>query len=140
MDQYGSAARGIITSDRLGYRQRLVQLAMLAEDTIDYPKLSAAAEDALGSGLISDLHEGHAPYRPRYVLPDYAVALRNGSEYLELDAPTDLDEAIDFLQILYHHVPSITTYPVYFGDVDSLLLPFLDPGWDDARLDRAIRR
>ncbi|MGF1668772.1 MAG: YjjI family glycine radical enzyme [Acidimicrobiia bacterium] len=140
MDQLGSAARGIVTSGRLGYRQRLVQLAMLAEDAIDYPKLSATAEDALVSGLISDLHEGHAPYRPRYVLPDYAVALRNGSEYLELDSPTDLDEAIDFLQILYHHVPSITTYPVYFGDVDSLLLPFLDDGWNDARLDRAIRR
>ncbi len=140
MDQHGSAARDIVTSDRLGYRQRLVQLAMLAEDAIDYPKLSAAAEDALVSGLISDLHEGHAPYRPRYVLPDYAVALRNGSEYLELDAPTDLDEAIDFLQIIYHHVPSITTYPVYFGDVDSLLLPFLDDRWDEVRLDRSIRR
>jgi YjjI family glycine radical enzyme len=140
MDQHGSAARSIVTSDRLGYRQRLVQLAMLAEDSIAYPKLSAAAEDALGSGLISDLHEGHAPYRPRYVLPDYAVALQNGSEYLELDAPTDLDEAIDFLQIIYHHVPSITTYPVYFGDIDALLVPFLDGGWDDARLDRSIRR
>jgi YjjI family glycine radical enzyme len=140
MDQLGSAARGIVTSDRLGYRQRLVQLAMLAEDTIAYPKLSAAAEKALATGLVSDLHEGHAPYRPRYVLPDYAVALRNGSEYLELDAPGDLDEAIDFLQILYHHVPSITTYPVYFGDVDNLLLPFLDPGWDDERLDRSMRR
>lgn len=140
MDQLGSAARSVVTSDKLGYRQRLVQLAMLGEDTIPYPKVSAAADDAMAAGLISDLHEGHAPYRPRYVLPDYSVALRNGSEYLELDAPTDLDEAVDFLQILYHHVPSITTYPVYFGDIDSLLLPFLDEGWDDARLDRAIRR
>ena len=85
----------VVTTPNLTYRQRLHQLALLAEASLPYPKLSADAEDALASGLVSDLDEGHAPYRPRYVLPDYAVALENGSEYLEMEAPADLDEAVD---------------------------------------------
>lgn len=140
IDDIRRAAEGIVTSTRLPYRQQLVQLALLAEASLPYPKLGAEATAALETGLVSDLHEGPAPYRPRYVLPDYAVALRNGSEYLELEPAGDLDEAIDMLQILYHHVPSITTYPVSFGDIDSLLLPYLDDSWAEPRLDRAIKR
>lgn len=130
----------IVTSPKLGYRQRVLQLAMLAEGQLPYPKLSAEAERAMDTGLVTDLFEGPAPYRPRYLLPDYAHALANGSEYLELAPPQDLEEAVDFLMILYHHVPSITTYPVYFGDLDTLLLPYLDDSWDDARLDRLMTR
>jgi YjjI family glycine radical enzyme len=73
------------------------------------------------------------------VLPDYARALRQGSAFLELSPPTDLDDAIAFLSIMYHHVPSITTYPVYLGDLDSLLLPFTD-GVGDEELHRSITR
>ncbi|HEX5630365.1 MAG TPA: YjjI family glycine radical enzyme [Acidimicrobiia bacterium] len=130
----------LVTDSRLTYRQRVLQLALAAEATLPYPKLSSQAEAALDSGLVSDLHEGPAPYRPRYLLPDYAVALRNGSEFLELDPPQDLEDAVALLQILYHHVPSITSYPVYFGDIDALLMPFWDQSWDEARLDRLITR
>jgi YjjI family glycine radical enzyme len=130
----------IVTAPNLTYRQRVLQLALAAEGLLPYPKLSADAEQAMESGLVTDLFEGPAPYRPRYVLPDYAVALRNGSEYLELDPPQDLEEAIDFLEILYHHVPSITTYPVYFGDLDALLLPYLDDSWTDDQLDKLMTR
>lgn len=130
----------VVTAPNLGYRQRLHQLALLAEDSLPYPKLSPEAEDALTSGLVSDLDEGHAPYRPRYTLPDYGTALRQGSAYLELEPPADLESAVDFLEILYHHVPSITTYPVYFGDLDSILLPYLDEQWTDERLDRLFMR
>jgi YjjI family glycine radical enzyme len=139
-DELRDRISAIVTSPKLGYRQRILQLAMAAEGQLPYPKLSVDAERAMESGLVTDLFEGPAPYRPRYLLPDYAVALRNGSEYLELEAPRDLEEAVDFLMILYHHVPSITTYPVYFGDLDALLLPYLDDGWDDARLDRLMTR
>ena len=137
-DEHSIAA--VVTTPNLTYRQRVHQLALLAEESLPYPKLSAEAEDALASELVSDLDEGHAPYRPRYVLPDYAVALRNGSEYLELEPPADLEEAVDFLQILYHHVPSITTYPVYFGDLDTMLLPYYDDSWTEDRLDRLFTR
>lgn len=139
-DSFQSAAHAIVTSPRLSYRQRLHQLALLAEDLLPYPKLSPQAEAALTGGLVSDLAEGHAPYRPRYLLPDYATALRQGSDYLELDPPTDLEEAVAFLEMLYHHVPSITTYPVYFGDLDTILQPYLDDSWTPDRLDRLFTR
>ena len=129
----------LITTSRLSYRQRLHQLALYAEDLLPYPELSPAAEGALASGLVSDLREGHAPYRPRYTLPDYGVALREGSDYLELGPAADLDDAIVNLQILYHNVPSITSYPVYLGDLDSILMPYYD-GHRDDRLDRVMER
>jgi YjjI family glycine radical enzyme len=130
----------VVTAPNLTYKHKVLQLALLAEAELPYPKLSDDAEQAMETGLVSDIHEGPAPYRPRYVLPDYSVALRNGSEYLELDAPSDLEEAVDLLEILYHHVPSITGHPVYFGDIDTLLLPYLDDSWTDERLDRLMTR
>lgn len=139
-DAFRDQVSAIITAPKLTYRQRVQQLAMLAEGVLPYPKLSTEAEEAMESGLVSDLAEGPAPYRPRYLLPDYAVALRNGSEFLELAAPTDLEGAVEMLEILYHHVPSITTYPVYFGDIDALLMPYWDESWTPERLDRIITR
>jgi len=139
-DETRDRIAAVVTAPGLTYRQRLLQLALLAEAELPYPKLSAEAERAMESGLVGDLHEGPAPYRPRYVLPDYAVVLHNGSEYLELDPPQDLEEAVDVLQILYHHVPSITSLPVYFGDIDTLLMPYLDDSWTDERLDRLMTR
>lgn len=132
--------RAVVNAPNLTYRQRLHQLALAAEGALPYPKLSPQADEALASGLVSDLHEGPAPYRPRYLLPDYAVALRNGSKWLELEPATDLESAVDLLMILYHHVPSITSYPVYFGDLDTILLPYLDDSWSDDDLDRLFTR
>ena len=137
--QPGDTVYQLITTPNLSYRQRLHQLALFAEDLVPYPKLSTEAESALETGLVSDLHEGHAPYRPRYTLPDYGVALRQGSDYLELEPAQDLEDAITNLQILYHNVPSITSYPVYLGDLDSILMPYLEDH-DDDHLDRILTR
>ncbi len=71
------------------------------------------------------MFEGHAPYKPRYVLPDYARFLANGSEWLELEGAKDLDDALSLLTILYHHVPSVTSMPVYLGQLDALLQPYV---------------
>lgn len=57
-------------------------------------------------GAINDLFEGHAPYRPRYVMPDYMKYIENGSEFLGVKPPKTLDELLSNLQIIYHHVPS----------------------------------
>ncbi len=140
LERFQASISDVTRSPVLTYRQRLHQLALLAEEMLPYPKLSSEAEQALATGLVSDLDEGHAPYRPRYTLPDYSVALSNGSPYLELEPPGDLEEAVDLLQIVYHHVPSITSFPVSFGDLDTLLAPYLDETWDDDRLDRLFTR
>ncbi|MCA5010521.1 DUF3029 family protein, partial [Clostridioides difficile] len=58
-------------------------------------------------------------------------AVKNGCEFLQLEVPKDLDEVLQFLTILYRHVPSITSYPVYLGNIDKLIEPFLEGVTDD---------
>ena len=139
MPEFRTRARQIVEDPTLTFHQRRHHLAYLAENALEYPPLSDAAAEALEKRVICDLYEGAAPYRARYILPDYAKALRQGSAFLELDPPQDLDDALTFLLILYAHVPSITAYPVYFGDLDKLLVPFAD-GVSDEHLYRSLRR
>lgn len=127
-----------VAEPKYTYKQKVAVLAGLAENLLDEPAIGADAKAALDARIICDMYEGHAPYRARYILPDYAVALRNGSAFLELPPARDLDEALAYLLIMYSNVPSITGYPVYFGDLDSLLLPYVD-GVDDETLHRKLR-
>ncbi len=115
----------------LTYRQRVQRLAALAENALDPLPVSEACREAQAKDVVHDMGEGNAPYRPRYVLPDYARALAVGSDHLELAPPTDLDEALTFLLAMYANVPSITGYPVYLGDLDTLLEPFATDLDDD---------
>jgi YjjI family glycine radical enzyme len=126
-----TAVRRVVENPALTYRQRVQQLATLAENAVEPPAVSAACARALDKRVICDMYEGNAPYRPRYVLPDYAVALRNGSAFLELPAARNLDEALTHLLIMYTQVPSITGYPVYLGDLDTLLAPYVGHVADD---------
>ena len=87
---------------------------------------------------ICNLFEGDAPYRPRYITPDYPKFLRQGSRFLQLDPPKDLFEVLNSLMILYHNVPSITNYPVFIGDLDQLLEPYCE-GLDDETVKKALR-
>lgn len=126
MEKLKTDALNIITDRSLDYRQKKHSLAAIAENSQDYPSLDKKTQQAINEKIICDLFEGHAPYRPRYILPDYQKALREGIKYLELDPPSDMDEAINFLTILYQYVPSITGYSVYLGNIDSLLLDYAD--------------
>lgn len=137
-DELQVSVRTVVDDPTLTYRQRVQRLAMLAENVLDPPQVGDACWRALDKRLICDMYEGNAPYRPRYVLPDYALALRQGSAFLELPAPRDLDEALTFLLAMYANVPSITGYPVYLGAMDRLLAPYAD-NVNDSDLDRALR-
>ncbi|MDJ0496558.1 MAG: YjjI family glycine radical enzyme [Acidimicrobiia bacterium] len=132
MEEFRSRARDIVNDATLTFHQRRHYLAWLAENALEYPELSKEAAEALNKQIICDLFEGSAPYRGRYILPDYGRALRNGSEHLELEPPQDLDEALNFLLIMYTQVPSITGYPVYLGDFDKILEPYVDDVDDEA--------
>jgi YjjI family glycine radical enzyme len=140
MNEFESRARSLVQDGTLGYDQKIRRLATLATEALPYPELSDACREALDKRVICDLYEGNAPFTPRYVLPDYGRAMRQGIDFLELSPPTHLDDALAFLQIMYAHVPSVTTYPVYLGDLDDLLAPFVDDSIDDERLDRTLRR
>ncbi|OKL45234.1 YjjI family glycine radical enzyme [Pseudovibrio exalbescens] len=122
-----------ITEDpTLSFAQKARALALAAENSLEYPKLDTQTAEALEERVICDMYEGHAPYKPRYVLPDYSVVLTEGSSWLELAPATTLDEAINTLMIAYHHVPSVTNMPVFLGHLDALLLPFCDDVSDEA--------
>ena len=133
-------ASELVRDAGLGYDQKLRQLAALATDALPYPELSDECRAALDKRIICDLFEGHAPYTARYILPDYERAVRQGLEYLEMDPPEDLDDALAFLQVMYAHVPSVTTYPVYLGDLDTVLEPFVTDELSDDELDCKLRR
>ena len=133
-----AGAARVVRDPTLTYRQRVQQLALVAENALPRPAVSAACHAALDERVVCDMVEGNAPYRPRYVLPDYAQALRDGSAFLELPPPQDLNEALWFLASMYGSVPSITGYPVYLGDLDSLLAPYTD-GMTTAEIVPALR-
>ena len=140
INDYQARVRAVVRDGSLGYGQKVRKLASLATDALPYPEVSDACRRALDDRVICDLYEGHAPYTPRYVLPDYGRALRQGAMHLELPPPADLADAIAFLQIMYAHVPSVTTYPVYLGDIDTLLEPFVPASMSDDDLDRTMWR
>ena len=108
------------------YGQQTSRLAKIAENVMDYP---VTGEDAFyelyDKGEICDLDEGHAPYAPRYILPDYEKYLKEGSDFLRMEPPKTLLEATTALLVMYHHVPSVTRFPVYIGALDDLLEPFV---------------
>ncbi len=115
----------IIQDESLTYQQKLITLARLAENSYEGVKLSASEQSFLDRGIISDLGEGKSPYRPRYILPDYKKYLEQGSKFLRISPANCLEDVINNLLILYKHVPSITTMPVYLGNLDELLEPYI---------------
>lgn len=116
----------IISDPTLTYHQQLLALARLAESYDNTLQLSDELIKAKEvDRVICDLNEGKAPYRPRYIIPDYSILMEKGSEFLQLDPPQDLWEACNSLLIMYRHTPSITSFPVYLGNLDDLLEPFV---------------
>lgn len=128
----------IVRDPLLSPAQKSHSLALAAENALPYSELPAEVSEAMAKGFVCDMFEGHAPYKPRYVLPDYEKFLRQGSAWLELAPPQDFDEALDALRILYHHVPSVTGMPVWLGRLDHLLLPFVGE-LDDEALYRKLK-
>ncbi|MEH7114058.1 YjjI family glycine radical enzyme [Neobacillus niacini] len=116
----------IVTSKKHTYEQKVMALAHAAEDTLSILNIPEKTKYYFEINAIDDLYEGHAPYRPRYIMPDYERFVKNGSQFLQIEPPSDLDELLNSLMILYKHVPSITGFPVYLGNIDKLIEPFLD--------------
>ncbi len=128
----------VVTSSKLTYEQKLKNLAGLSENQLDVLDIPERTKYYFSTGAINDLFEGHAPYRPRYVMPDYGKYLKNGSEFLRVKPAKTLDEAIFNLMMIYHHVPSITSFPVFLGSLDELLEPYTD-GLTDEEIKEKLR-
>ena len=108
-----------VKSPTLTHEQKVATMANLADsllEVVDLPEgLHELMDQPIESKCICDLAEGHAPLRPRYIIPDYAKFMREGSKFLQLDPPKDLFEALNSLLIFYKHVPSVTNFPVYLS-------------------------
>lgn len=134
---------GIIQNPLLTHEQKVTELSRAAENlltVLDEPegieKYMRCEDD---KRCICNLFEGDAPYRPRYICPDYPVFLKNGSRFLDLPAPKkDIWEVLNSLLILYHNVPSITNYPVFIGNLDELLELYIE-GTSDEEVKKALR-
>ncbi len=140
VNEFETRAAALVQDGTLTYDQKVRRLATLATEMLPYPILSEACQEALDARVICDMFEGHAPFTARYILPDYEKAIRQGLVHLELPPPTVLDDALAFLQVMYTHVPSVTTYPVYLGDLDKVLAPYVHDGISDDELDTKLRR
>lgn len=126
IDDFRAAVLDTINDTSLTYEQQTSRLAKLAENSVMYPVDDKDDfYELYDKGIICDLDEGHAPYAPRYILPDYELFLKKGCKFLRIDPPKTLREALSSLLIIYHHVPSVTRYPVYLGSIDTLLEPFV---------------
>ncbi len=126
----------IIKDNTQTYEQKVIALARAAENTLEVLDLSADIQKYRQEGIFCDLNEGNAPYRPRYIVPDYERFMAQGSEFLRLKPAKDIWEATTNLLILYRHVPSITTMPVYVGNLDTLLEPYIE---DEEQAFKAIK-
>lgn len=117
-----------VKSKSLTYEQKHHALSNIAERLVDPIEILGYTEDEMDTienNYICDLNEGYAIYRPRYIVPDYSVFAEKGSEFLDIKPPKTLDDLLDGLLILYSHVPSITSFPVFIGDLDQLIDPFI---------------
>jgi YjjI family glycine radical enzyme len=116
----------IIKDQGLEQYQKIISLAREAENSLEVLGLDDKDKKYLEEGIICDLAEGNAPFKPRYNLVDFEKFIKEGSEFLELDPPQNLSEVINNLLILYKHIPSVTTFPVYLGNIDQLLNPYIE--------------
>ena len=114
-----------LTTAKRTYEQKVLDLAHLAENQLNVLKIPERTLHYFSTGAINNLFEGHAPYRPRYVMVDFEKFMKQGSKFLRIEPPKTFDEAIFALMSLYHHIPSITNFPVYLGNLDYLLDPFI---------------
>lgn len=131
-----------IVDPTLSHEQRVTNLARAAENmmnVLDEPEgLDELLRCDIDQRCICNLSEGDAPYRPRYICIDFEKFLKTGSEFLQVGPAKDFYEALTNLMIMYHNIPSITNFPVYVGDLDTLLEPYIE-GLSDEEVKRALR-
>ncbi len=136
---YGKTVKeilNVVKSRTLTCSQKISNLASLAESMVTPIELSEAEKEYVSEKIICTMYEGNAPYRPRYVIVDFDKFMSNGSDFLGLKPPQNIWEAVNYLLILYKNIPSITSMPVYLGNIDYLLEKFIK---DEKEAEFAIR-
>ena len=125
-----------IKNPKVTFNQRLKDMAKIAENSIELVEYTEKSKEYFANGAMMDMFEGKTPYRTRYCVPDYEKFLKQGSEFLMLEPPKDIWDAVGNLLCLYHNIPADGGLPVYIGNLGTLLDPFVT---DEAEAEKAIR-
>lgn len=126
----------LITDPKLTFRERIIELSKAAADVLHPFTFTEETQKLIEENVIFTMFEGNAPFRPRYCVPDYPLFMKQGSEFLQLEPPTDIWTAIGNLMCLYHNMTGSGALPVYAGCLDELLDPFIQ---DEEEARKAIR-
>ena len=70
---------------------------------------------------------------------DFDKFVKQGSAFLKIDPPKTLDDLLWALEVFYCYIPSITTKPVYLGNLDKIIDPFLEGLSDEEVLPKLER-
>lgn len=124
LKKFKDQVRSVLADPMQLEEQKRLAMMDAAYKTLPYPKVSDAALEALGQGVICLLGEGPAPYHPRYVAPDYQKVLDEGSAFFDLQPATNLHEAVTSLLTIYNYSPTAGD-PPYIGNLDQLLEPYV---------------
>lgn len=116
----------VINNSALTHEQAMMSLSSIPMNYVEFFETTPKFRELVEAGVLCTMTEGNATYCPRYILPDYEKLMREGCKFLRLDPPTNLWEAVTTLEIFYRHIPSVTHYPVYLGNVDKMLEPFIE--------------
>lgn len=125
MDPFKETVLSIITNTTLTHQQAMMTLADISVAQEGFWEPSADFAEFKKLGIVCDMSEPMVPYAPRYLLPDYQKLMHKGCGFLRKDPPKNLAEAIHLLQLFYLNVTSIIHMPVYLGNIDQLLEPFI---------------
>ena len=80
----------VIKNKTLTFEQTVAGLAKEGENSLNVLNISERAQNYRNDGIICDLFEGNAPFRPRYIVPDYSIFMKNGSEFLGIKPANDI--------------------------------------------------
>lgn len=125
-----------VQDPKITFSQRLKTMAKIAENSVELVNYTEKSKAYFACEAMMDMGEGRSPYRVRYCVPDYKRFMQQGSEFLMLNPPQDIWEAVGNLLCLYHNIPGDGGLPVYIGCLDELLEPFIA---DEQEAEKAIR-
>ena len=116
----------VISNCAVTHEQAMMNLSSIPLNYVEFFDTTPKFRELVEAGVLCTMTEGNATYCPRYILPDYEKLMKEGCAFLRLAPPTNLWEAVTTLEIFYRHIPSVTHFPVYLGNVDKLLEPFIE--------------
>ena len=111
-----------IKNPRVTFRQRLKDMAKIAENSVELVEYTEKSKEYFASGAMMDMFEGKTPYRTRYCVPDYELFMKQGSKFLMLEPPKDIWDAVGNLFTIFRQTAACLSISAVWTNCWSLLL------------------